>query len=83
VLDAALAAQPYLLGDEFTVADLNVAAVISRAIDMDLSGVLNLKAWLTRCLERPAARSALALKNSADAQTPPEVTRRIARINRL
>src|SRR5205085_6312851 len=34
VLDAAVAAQPYLLGDTFTVADLNVAAVISRAIDM-------------------------------------------------
>ncbi len=36
VLDAALAERPYLIGDEFTVADLNVAAVISRAIDMDL-----------------------------------------------
>ena len=57
VLDAAVATQPYLLGDEFTVADLNVAAVISRAIEMDLSAVPNLKAWLTRCLERPAARA--------------------------
>ena len=83
VLDAAVATQPHLLGSEFTVADLNVAAVISRAIDMDLSAVPNLKAWLTRCLERPAARTALALKNKADAETPPDVTRRIARINRL
>ena len=83
VLDAALAPQPYLLGDDFTVADLNVAAVISRAIDMDLSAAPNLKGWLTRCLDRPAARAALALKNKADAETPPEVTRRIARINRL
>jgi glutathione S-transferase len=33
VLDAALATQDYLLGGGFTVADLNVAAVISRAID--------------------------------------------------
>src|SRR3984885_9679468 len=57
VLDAALAEKPYLLGGEFTVADLNVAAVISRAVDMDLSAVPNLKAWLTRCLERPAARA--------------------------
>ena len=39
VLDAAVATQPYLLGDDFTVADLNVAAVISRAVDMDLSRV--------------------------------------------
>lgn len=83
VLDAALATQPYLIGNDFTVADLNVAAVISRAIDMDLSAVPNLKAWLMRCLDRPAARKALALKTKADNETPAEVTRRIAKINRL
>ena len=83
VLDAALATQDYLLGGDFTVADLNVAAVISRAVDMDLSAVPNLKAWLSRCLERPAARKALALKTKADNETPPEVTRRIAKLNRL
>jgi glutathione S-transferase len=83
ILDAAVAAQPYLLGNEFTVADLNVAAVISRAIEMDLTTVPNLETWLTKCLERPAARKALALKSKADSETPPEVTRRIARINRL
>ena len=37
VLEGTLADRPYLLGEDFTVADLNVAAVISRAIDMDLS----------------------------------------------
>jgi glutathione S-transferase len=83
VLDAAVATQPYLLGGAFTVADLNVAAVISRAVDMDMSAVPNLKAWLTRCLVRPAARKALALKTKADNATPAEVTRHIARINRL
>jgi glutathione S-transferase len=83
VLDAAVAKQPYLLGDTFTVADLNVAAVISRAADMDLTAVPHLKDWLTRCLDRPAARQALALKTKADDETPAEVTRRIARINRL
>ncbi len=83
VLDAAVAKQLYLLGDEFTVADLNVAAVISRAIDMDLSAAPYLKAWLVRCLDRPAARAALALKAKSDSDTPAEVTRRIARINRL
>ena len=83
VLDAAVTKQPYLLGRDFTVADLNVAAVISRAIDMDLSAVPNLEAWLRRCLDRPAARRALALKSAADAATPADVTRRIARINRL
>ncbi len=83
VLDAAVAKAPYLLGNDFTIADLNVAAVISRAADMDLSAWPHLKDWLTRCLDRPAARDALALKNKADAETPAEVTRRIARINRL
>ena len=83
VLDAAVARQHYLLGDEFSVADLNVAAVISRAVDMDLSTTPNLKAWLTRCLDRPAAQRALALKTKADNETPVDVTRRIAKINRL
>ena len=83
VLDAALAKQDYLLGENFTVADLNVAAVISRAADMDLSAVRNLQKWLTRCLERPAAREAMALKAKADEETPADVTRNIAKINRL
>ena len=83
VLDAAVAKQPYLLGNDFTVADLNVAAVISRAIDMDLAATPNLEAWLTRCLARPAARKALALRTVADNETPAEVIRRIAKINRL
>jgi glutathione S-transferase len=57
--------------------------VISRAVDMDLSASPNLKVWLDRCLDRPAARGALALKSKADRETPADVTRRIARINRL
>jgi len=83
VLDGALAGHPYLLGEEFTVADLNVAAVISRAIDMDLSATPRLAQWLERCLERPAARAARALRANADAEVPLEVTRAIARNNRL
>jgi len=83
VLDGALAGASYLLGDEFTVADLNVAAVISRVIDMDLTATPHLAAWLARCLHRPAARQALALRKEADARVPIEVTRAIARTNRL
>jgi glutathione S-transferase len=83
VLDAALKEEPYLLGRDFTIADLNVAAVISRAVDMDLSAWPHLQAWLMRCLARPAARAALALKSKSDSDTPVEVTRRIAQINRL
>ena len=83
VLEGALTGRPYLLGEEFTVADLNVAAVISRAVDMDLSATPRLARWLERCLERPAARTALALRAKADAEVPLEVTRTIARNNRL
>jgi glutathione S-transferase len=83
VLDGALAGRSYLLGEDFTVADLNVAAVISRALDMDLSATPRLKDWLARCLERPAARAARALRAQADAAVPVEVTRAIARHNRL
>ena len=50
---------------------------------MDLSPWPHLKAWLVRCLDRPAARAALTLKTKSDNATPADVTRRIARINRL
>lgn len=83
VLDEAVSRQPYLIGDSFTVADLNVAAVVSRSVDMDLSAVPHLKAWLLRCLERPAAKQALALKAQGDADVPLEITRLIAKRNRL
>jgi glutathione S-transferase len=83
VLDGALADRSYLLGDDFTVADLNVAAVISRAIEMDLSATPRLAIWLERCLDRPSARAALRLRAEADAAVPVEVTRQIARNNRL
>jgi glutathione S-transferase len=83
VLDAALADRAYLLGDDFTVVDLNVAAVISRAIDMDLSATPNVGAWLRRCLERPAALAARRMREESDAASPPDAIRMIARINRL
>jgi glutathione S-transferase len=83
VLDAALADRPYLLGAEFTVVDLNVSAVISRAIDMDLSATPHLGGWLKRCLERPAALEARRMREQSDAKSPPEAIRMIARINRL
>jgi glutathione S-transferase len=83
VLDGALAGRSYLLGEDFTVADLNVAAVISRAFDMDLSATPRVGEWLKRCLERPAAVATRALRAQADAETSIEVMRAIARHNRL
>jgi len=83
VLDDALADRPYLLGNDFTIADLNVAAVVSRTIEMEMPTTPRLAAWLKRCLERPAALAARELRAAADAAVPVEVTREIARNNRL
>jgi glutathione S-transferase len=83
VLDGAVGGTPYLLGSDFTVADLNVAAVISRASAMDLAATPRLADWLRRCHDRPAARAVVKLRAEADAATPAEATRMIARINRL
>jgi glutathione S-transferase len=60
VLEQQLAKGDFLLGDAFTVADLNVAAVISwaRAARMDLSDYPKLTAWVKACMARPAFRSA-------------------------
>jgi glutathione S-transferase len=56
VLDAALAGRPYLLGNGFTIADLNVASVISWAplAGLDLASAKNVRGWLKSCTERPA-----------------------------
>ena len=56
VLDGALVGRRYLVGDAFTVADLNVASVMSSALiaRLDLSSAPNVRGWLDRCTERPA-----------------------------
>ena len=60
VLDGALGDRAYLLGDAFTIADLNVASVLSWAIfvGLDLSGFPRVKAWFDACLGRPAVARA-------------------------
>jgi glutathione S-transferase len=56
VLDAELASRACLLGGDFSVADLNVASVLSMAgfVGLDVSGFKNVKRWLDACLGRPA-----------------------------
>ena len=61
-LEAALTGRRWLLGDRFTVADLNVAAVLNRALAWELADAPNLKAWLARCWARPAAIAARRLR---------------------
>ena len=57
VLDAHLATRAHLLGERFTVADLNVATVMDLApqCGIELDAWPNLKSWHERCLARPAA----------------------------
>lgn len=64
VLDQTVAATPYLLGEHFTIADLNVASILSwaRPARIDLSRVPKMADWFRRCAERPAARAARDLQ---------------------
>jgi glutathione S-transferase len=57
VLNDALANRIWLVGEDFTVGDLNVAAVLSpsRTARIDLSAHHRVRDWLTRCYTRPAA----------------------------
>jgi glutathione S-transferase len=56
-LERALAGRDWLIEDRFTVADLNVAAVLSpsRAEHLDLAPYPAVAGWLTRCYARRAA----------------------------
>lgn len=60
LLDASLADRSFLLGTSFTIADLNVAAVLQPLtfINFDFSDHAAVREWLARSLERPAAVAA-------------------------
>ena len=59
-LDTILAKQDWLLGENFTVADFNVACVLSpsRTGPLDMTAHRPTQAWLSRCYGRPAAIAA-------------------------
>ncbi len=70
ILDAALVDRPYLLGETFTLADVNVATTLAEPwengrIDGDLDpgahGLPGLAAWLARCTSRPSWAKVRAL----------------------
>ncbi|MEM7217272.1 MAG: glutathione S-transferase family protein [Pseudomonadota bacterium] len=62
VLDAHLAKRDWLLGDAFTVADLNVAAVmlLFDMIELDTSDFSGVSRWRSTCGARPALARAQA-----------------------
>ena len=59
-LDGVLGRSANLLGESFTVADLNVASILAwaRPAQIDMSAFPKLTEWLKNCAERPAARAA-------------------------
>ncbi len=56
VLDAHVSDREYLLGGDFTIADLNVAGALSTAnfVSFDISKFENATRWLSRCSGRPS-----------------------------
>jgi len=62
VLDAHVADREYLLGGDFTIADLNVAGALSTAafVKYDISKFENAARWMSRCTGRPSFARAQA-----------------------
>jgi len=62
VLDAALDGRDWLLGEAFSMADLNVASVmyLMWMIRLDYSGFANVQRWADAGYARPALARALA-----------------------
>jgi glutathione S-transferase len=61
VLDGTLEGRDHLVSDQFNVADLNVASVLSWALmaHFDFSAFPNVARWLGACASRPAAQAAM------------------------
>lgn len=55
VLENHLSARDYLMGERFTVADLNVSAVMTLGViaGVPMAAYPHMHDWLTRCIERP------------------------------
>ena len=64
VLEGVLGRAPYLLGEQFTVADLNIASILAwaRPAQIDMSAFPKVAEWLKNCAERPAARATRQLQ---------------------
>jgi glutathione S-transferase len=62
VLDAALAGRDWLIGNRFSVADLNVAAVmhLMKMVNVTYAEHTNVQRWADACYARPALARALA-----------------------
>ena len=61
VLDGHLKGQEWMVGNRFSVADINVATVVNSAkvAKIDLSYAPNVEAWLARSMARPSRTAAM------------------------
>jgi glutathione S-transferase len=64
VLEGALGGRQWLAADAFTIADLNLAAVLFRAPAFGLDRWPRVADWHSRCYARPAAQRAVALRTA-------------------
>jgi glutathione S-transferase len=63
ILDGTLKGRDWLIGNRFTVADVNVASVCYRLLQYpDLANFPNAKRWFEACWARPAAQHARKLR---------------------
>jgi glutathione S-transferase len=62
VLDAALAGRDWLVGEQFSIADLNVAGVmlLMKAVRVDIRAHANVMRWADACYAREGLRRASA-----------------------
>ncbi len=67
VLDGELADKEYLLGERFTVTDLNVSCVarVLKRVEFDFGAYPHVADWLDRCLARPACKEAQEIQAKA------------------
>jgi glutathione S-transferase len=63
VLDAALAERKYILGDTYSVADVNVASVLATGsmVQVEFGDYPNLERWMSVCTARAACKTARGL----------------------
>ena len=62
VLEAALTKSKWLAGADFSIADLNVASALYRALTIDLEKWPHVQTWLKTCWDRPAAKKVRAMR---------------------
>jgi glutathione S-transferase len=69
VLDSALAKTGFVIGDRFTVADINVAEVMRYALPAPelFEAAPHMKAWLAACHARPAFKAMMAKRDAEPA----------------